>query len=139
MCSIHAETASATTWRHWERSKTCNICVRVVFYYISMFFLQLFLLSTRFHQELHQSYIEAAIFTKKWLSVIVDFGFFVSELRISEQQQHCRVGRQLSIAAIFFSKFFDFDFFRDPSCDRKITIFRKVFWGKNGTSWNKRL
>ena len=139
MCSIHAETASATTWRHWERSKTCNTCVWVFFYHVSMFFLQLFLLSTRFHQKLHQSYIEAAIFTKKWLSVIVDFRFFVSELRISEQQQHCKVGRQLSIAAIFFSKFFVFDFFRDPSCDRKITIFGKVFWGKNGTSWNNRV
>ena len=139
MCSIHAATASATFWIHWEHSKACNICVWVVFYHICIFFPQLYLVSTRFHQKLHQSDIKAAIFTKKWLSVIVDFEFFVSELRISEQQQHCRVGRQLSIAAIFFSKFFDFDFFRAPSCVRKITVFRKFFWGRNGTSWNERL
>ena len=139
MWSKTVQTPLETTQTHSEHFKTVNTYVLASICDIFFVYLQLYILFEWFDQKLYQLKIEGAIFAKKWLSVIPDFLFFADELRISEKQQHCRVGRQQSIAAIFFSKFFDFDFFRAPSCVSKITIFRKLFWGKIGTSWNEEL
>ena len=130
MWSKTVKTPLETTQTHSERFKTVNTYVLAWIWDIFFVLLQLYIVFQWFDQKLYQLKIEGAIFAKKWLSVIPDFLFFADELRISEKQQHCRVGRQRSIAAIFFSKFFHLDIFWTRSRRRKIAIFRKVFWGK---------